>query len=322
MPPTDYLISTRLTDAHGFARLWVTMTRARTSEVLFAEAFTFAEAQLPERRQVLIGALVSRLASVIDHIELAEMRRSGEASAYVHFLLGCEQMQSLDLPAMRRARKHFKKASELSPSFTSALGMLARTLCLEWVLLDRSDKDLLQSALELASRATRIDPLDPTGYREMGHAKLYLNALDESVTHLSTAVERAPGHADVLVDYADSLLHSMGDLTLAGDLISRALELNPAAPDPYNWIGATVDFFKSDYAEARAKLMRLSNKQSAARLIAAVAGAMGDVDTAKEYREIFMTRHPEFRLANWHLPLRGEAARQKYLDALRNAGFS
>jgi len=318
----DYVVETRLFAFQGYTRLAVTMADTASHEVLFAETLTFAEHRLSAERTQLISALVGRLTGTIDRVEQAEMRRTGEASAYVHFLMGNEQIRVLELANIRRARKHFRRAAEMSAGFTGALSMTARSLCLEWVLLDRQDKDLLMSALELAGRAVRIDPHDPSGHRELGHAKLYLDALDESVGHLAEAVERAPHHADILVDQADAHLHSMTSLPRARQLVTTALELNPLAPDAYNWIGATIDFFLGDGREAMTKLMRLDNKEAAARLIAAVAASVGDDEMARKYREVFMSRHPDFRLADWYMPMRGEAERQRYLHALRRAGFS
>lgn len=318
----DYVVSTRLIPMGGHVRLGVSLAKTSSQEVLFAETLSFSEEDLPARRTDLIRMLVTRVASEVERSELSEMRRTGNASAYVHFLLGSEQIRILELANIRRARRYFRRAIDLSPNFTSALSMVARSLCLEWVLLDRPDTELLKSAQDLAAEAVAIDPFDPNGHRELGNAKLYLEALDESVEHLGHAAERAPHHADILVNQADALLHNTQSLPRARELVRTALELNPLAPDEYNWIGATIDFFLSDGAAAMTKLMRLHNKDAAARLIAAVAASNGDAGTAEAYRRIFMARHPDFRLANWYMPLRGTHERQRYLDALRRAGFS
>jgi tetratricopeptide (TPR) repeat protein len=310
--PTDYLVQTRLISFQGYARMALAMVHTATDEVLFAETLTFAEHRLPDDRTQLVSSITQRLSGTIEQIELAEMRRTGAASAYVHFLRGSEEIRVLELANIRRARKHFRRAVELSPGFTSALSMVARSQCLEWVLLDRADNDLLTSALDLAKQAVRLDPYDPSGHRELGHAKLYLDSLDESVEHLQHATDRAPHHADLLVDQADARLHSMRSLSRARGLIDTALELNPIAPDSYQWIGATIDFFHDDGTAAMSKLMKLENKDAAARLIAAVAASNGDNETAATYRGIFMSRHPDFRLANWHLPLRGAEARGNF----------
>ena len=202
-----------------------------------------------------------------------------------------------------------------------ALSMSARTLCLEWVVLDRADPEPLEMARVLAQRAIDIDPLDPTGHQELGRAALYRDALDDALEHLQNAVSRGPNHADILANYADTLIHNSTSMREAKRIMDEALELNPLAPDEYFWIGATAEFFLGDYASASATLTRMKRPEAAARFIAAVAALTGDRQTATHYRQIFLSRHPDFRLADWRMPLRNKADKERYVEALRLAGF-
>jgi hypothetical protein len=140
------------------------------------------------------------------------------------------------------------------------------------------------------------------------------------VVHLEEAVGRGPNHADVLMNYADGLVHA-GLMPKAKAAMNHALELNPLAPDLYFWIAGTADFFLGDYTGAALKLSTMREPQSAARFIAAVEAMNGNLPRAHEFRDAFLAQHPEFRIADYRIPLRKKAHREQYLEALRLAGF-
>jgi DNA-binding SARP family transcriptional activator/tetratricopeptide (TPR) repeat protein len=317
----DYVLSTRLRSGlGGVLSLLLMLTRVATHEVLLSEELRFAPQDLEHRRSDLVSAMALRFANTVERAELSHYRSTGAASAYVHYLLGAEWMKTTTLSTLRRARRHFKRAVQLSPRFAPARSMMARSLSLEWVMLDRKEDEPILAAIDLARRAIDEDPLDPSGHRELGHALIYLDRVDEAVTHLEDAVGRGPNHADVLMNYADGLVHA-GMMPKAKAAMDHALELNPLAPDLYYWIAGTADFFLGDYASASLKLSTMQEPQSAARFVAAVEAMNGNLPRAHAYRDAFLGQHPEFRVADYHVPLRKKAHRELYLEALRVAGF-
>ena len=147
-----------------------------------------------------------------------------------------------------------------------------------------------------------------------------LDRVDEAVVHLEDAADRGPNHADVLMTYADGLVHA-GVMPKAKVTMDHALELNPLAPDLYYWIAGTADFFLGNYADASLKLSTMRESQSAARFIAAVEAMNGNLQRAHEFRDTYLAQHPDFRIADYHIPLRKKGHREQYLEALRRAGF-
>jgi tetratricopeptide (TPR) repeat protein len=198
--------------------------------------------------------------------------------------------------------------------------MLAYTYSWEWLLLDRREPAPLQKAVELASRAVQDDPLDPIGHRELGNAALYLDRTDEALEHLQNAVSLGPHYADVLFNYADLLMH-LGRNEEAAVPMDTALELNPLAPDLYFWINGTIRYFLGDYQAASASFDRMKEKEAASRVMAAVEAMLGNTKRAHELRATYMARHPDFRLADFMIPLKSPAAREHYIEGLRRAGF-
>ncbi len=303
---------------HHSAKLINTATR----EIVWSEDFS-VEADAAQQR--LRAAAKAAAAQVVDNIEntlLREHARTGEASAYIFELMGRRHMHSLDLRQLRRARNYFRNAIEADRHFAPAWYGAARTLSREWVLCAREDPKLLADARAHAQRAMELDPLDSGGERELGHASLYSGELPESIAHFAAAEQLAPHNADVLVDLADAHVHNY-EIEAAGQLVHRALELNPLAPDEYHWVAGSVDFFRADFHGARARLKRMKDAAPAARLLAAAAALDGDLSEAGRYRAIEMANHPDFRIGEWLklLPQRDPRHFELYVRGLRVAGF-
>lgn len=321
---TDYVFAARILSSSGDSfRLGVSLTRLSTHQVIFGDDFHLSSDSMARGYTDIVTAIVRGVSGSIETSELFTFRRTGNASAYVHYLLGLEQLNTLDLPTVRKARKSFRHAAELDAAFSPALAMVSRTLSLEWLLLGRQEDALLREARDYGERAVSIDPLEPSGHRELGNVAVYSHDLDEGLHHLTSALNRAPHHADLLQNYADTLVHS-SEATKARNFIRSALELNPLPPDEYYWIAATVEFFLDNYTEALDLIWKMKNPDPAARFVAAVAAKAGDMDTARRYRDTLLQRQPEFRLEQWRklMPLRSETDRDKYVDAMRLAGFT
>jgi tetratricopeptide (TPR) repeat protein len=287
---------------------------------MMSEELRFTRDDLNAHHFHLAAAIGSRLARGIEKSERRIYRTTGSASAYVHFLLGCEDLRTIELRSLRRAKAHFRQAIKLSRDFVPARAMLSRTLCLEWVLLDRNEREPIEKAVAIAREAADIDPMDPLAHREIGHALIYLDEIDEGVESLRSATQLGPHHADVLVNYADGLIHQ-GQMPEARRVMDKALGLNPLAPDFYHWVSATADYFLGDYAAASGAFKRVKQRESAARVIAAVEAMNGNLAEAQRQRDIYLAAHPDFKLADYMFPQRRKEDREHYLEGLRRAGF-
>lgn len=317
----DYLVTTRLVPSATEHRLRVALSRLETHELLMSEDMSFTREDLSGHHHRLAAGLGMRLAQGIERTELSLYGGSQPPTAYVSYLFGCEALQRVDLPSLRRAKRHLRDALKSSPHFVAARALLARAICHEWVILDRKDRGPIDEAITLAREAADIDPLDPNGHREVGHALLYLGEIDEAVESLRAATELGPHLAEGLFHYGDGLVH-LGDHTEARLIMDKALALNPLAPDVYHWVSATADYFMGEYASASVAFERMQNREPAARVIAAVEAMNGNLEEAARYRDIFMAGHPDFRIADYMFPQRRAEDRAHILEGLRRAGFS
>jgi tetratricopeptide (TPR) repeat protein/TolB-like protein len=318
----DYLVTMRVLASMGPGQfmLGITLTRVATQEVLMSEEMVFSSETLSFNHFAMALSLAAHISRRVGATEMQLYRRTGAASAFVHYLLGNEYLGRFVLQNVRAARNHYKQALKLSPRLSPARSMLARSLCLEWLLLQRHDKELIDTSLALARAALAEDPLDPMAHREVGHALLYLDQLDAGVEAFEDGVRLGPHHADLLFHYGDGLAH-LGRLQEARTAIDKALSLNPLAPDLYHWVSATTDYFLGKYASASASLEKLNEKEPAARVIALVEAMNGNMAKAHRYRDIFMRSHPEFRLANYSIPQKRREDRDHFLEGMRRAGF-
>ncbi len=315
----DYLVRARLVPGSPDDRLCVSLHRLETHEQVLTEELSFAPGTLNAHHFHLAAAIGTRLATGLERAERHFYRTTGSASAYMHYLLGCDDMRLLDLPALRRAKSHFRKALKLSPDFVAPRALLARAHSLEWILLDRNERAPIERAVALARQAAALDPTDPVAQREIGHALIYLGAIDEAVESLHSAAQLAPHQSDVLFHYGDGLVHA-GQMREAREVMDKALSLNPLAPDVYYWVSATADYFLGDYAGASRMFRRMTNREPAARVIAAVEAMNGNLEEAARHRDMFLASHPDFRLGDYMIPHRPEH-REHYLEGLRRAGF-
>ncbi len=304
---------------HHSAKLIDTVTR----EIIWSEAFSIEADAAQQRLRAVARSAAFQLVDRIENTLLREHAESREASAYIWELMGRRHMHSLDLRRIRRARNYFRSAIDADRHFAPGWYGAARTLSREWVLCAREDPKLLADARAYAERAMELDPLDSGGERELGHASLYCGDLEESIAHFSAAERLAPHNADVLVDLADAHVHN-SEIAAAAELVGRALELNPLAPDEYHWVAGSVDFFREDFTSARLSLKRMKDRTPAARLIAAAAAMDGDLAEAERYRTIEMANHPDFRIGEWLklMPQRDRGHLELYVQALRAAGFA
>jgi tetratricopeptide (TPR) repeat protein len=226
----------------------------------------------------------------------------------------------MDLRIIRRAMSHFRQSLKLSRDFAPARAMLARAISVEWLLLDRNERQRIEKAIALAREAVEIDPMDPNGHREIGHALVYAGAIEEAVESLRSAAQLGPHSADILFHYGDALVHS-GDLTEARSALDKALALNPIAPDLYHWASASADYFLGNYAGASAAVQNIRNREPASRFIAAVEAMNGNLEEAGRLRDVYLSEHPDFRLADYIYPFVKREQLERYFEGLRRAGF-
>lgn len=323
----DYLVKTRFSDGPNIAfsgepTLEIEIFETETWRMLWGERMRFRIEDTPARYRDMVAGIARVLADTVERVEMGRYAVTGNHDAYSHYLLGKDRLRQLNLPSVRRARKEFAQALDLSPNFSPALSGIAQTLNLEWLLLARAEHDLVKTAQVRARQAIELDGANADGYRELGTASLYVQDFALALDSFAQAEQIAPHHADILADHANALVHS-SEPEDAKRRIDQALQLNPLPPDAYLWTAGGASFFLRDYQAALDYLQRMQDKEPALRLMAACAAMMGDRVAAERYRRGALAIHPDFRIEQWTsiMPQRGQDDLRHYAEALKRAGF-
>ena len=322
----DYVVGTEVFPCTGpvpLSLLRVEIFSGLSGDRIWMGEFELRTGEFQDLHHLLSSRLADEVCGRIGSEELRQFRRTGAASAYTHYLLATRREGRNDLASLLLAQKSLTRSIQLAPDFVPALSQMARTKTLEWLERGTEDRELLREATSLAHRAYRYEPTDSASLREIGHAALYQHDPGAALEHYEAALILAPNHADLLADQADVLTH-LSRHADAEARISRALSLNPLAPDDYYWIGGAVCFFMEDYKRALERLSAMRSPGLALRLMAACAAMSGDMGTAASYRERALARDPSFTVSKWRslYPEPDKTDTAHYLRALKLAGFA
>ncbi|UVC12317.1 hypothetical protein IHQ71_29260 (plasmid) [Rhizobium sp. TH2] len=294
----------------------------RKDELIWAERFNIAAGNLSHSYRDIVRNLVVAVTNQIERHEFAKIANITAPDAYQHYLLGQFHLRKLDLMHLRRARKMFRASLQTAPDFPNALSGLARTEHLEWLVTARGDNELLLSSERHARRAIDADPGNASGYHQLGVTSLYRADFDESVGAFDEAEKRAPSHADLIADYADTLVHA-SDPELALEKIEKAIDLNPLCPDVYWWTAAGANYCLGKFETALKYVGKMDDQSGATRLAAACWGMLGDASKAKRLMRKTMKIYPDFEVDKWLsiMPVKDNWHKEHYREGLKRAGF-
>lgn len=318
----SYILETRLRDEGDSHTLFAQLIFFGSDEVIWADRFPLSTEGLARSRQMIAHQIAGAIATQIEMNELVRGDYERNAGAYRSFLTGQSFLKNLDLRDVRRARKSFREALQANGGFAPALGGLARTYFLEWLVTARGDEELLRLAERHAMEAIRADERLPSGYRELGVVKLYARQFDESAHYHDKAEALSPHYANVIASYADTLVQaSRPDGGLSK--IEHAIDLNPLPPDEYFWTAAGASYSLGNYETALSYIARMKDRSPADRLSAACWGMLGDMKKARHFVRRTYGIHPGFDLDAWMaiVPFKEEWQRKHYREGLEKAGF-
>lgn len=313
-----YALDTRL----SAKTLLVQLVFYPADEVIWAARLSLDGDHIVSGRQSLLSNICENVAGHVLRSRAKHDHYLVHADAYRSFLFGSQQMRKLSLPAVRKARKHFKSALLDTPRFALALSSLARTLYVEWLLTARGDPNLLSEADQLARQAIEADPLQSSGYRELGMTQIYLGDLDHSVAALAHAEYLSPHHADGLYSFGDTLVHASRPAEALVKLGS-AIDHSPIAPDSYLWSAAGANYFLGRYSEAITLVNRMDDPSPADRIAAAAYAMAGDMRQARIRMRRVMETNPSFDVSKWlgMVPCKDPSQLDHYREGLLRAGF-
>lgn len=244
--------------------------------------------------------------------------------------LGLATQYEFNAESNAKAQALFRRAIELDPSFSAAYSRLSYAIVLSTIYFEADPSNgLLDTALELAKTAARLDDHDAVARFALGRAYLVLGDYDRSVQELTQAIEMNKGFAQAYCGLGDALAY-MGNLEDSIPLFEEATRLSPH--DPHRWAfsmyGALALMFAERYDEAviwARRAVRVANSHFWAN--AALVSALGHLGAEKEARAALAelrSMKPEFsadyvRARLFYL--RDKTQVEHYIDGLRKAGL-
>lgn len=318
----SYLLETSFAPAAGVETLFASLVDVREDTTIWAEHLPVDAANLATAYHTIVRRIATAAVAQIERHEFARIDRAVTPTAYQNFLIGKHHERFMELPEIRRARRAFRATLKEIPDFAPALGGLSRTEHLEWLLTARGDAELLRQSEEHAQAAIDSDAYDSAGFHQLGVARLYRGAFDESIELFEIAERNAPSYSDLIADHADTLVHaSRPEEALAK--IDLAFELNPLGPDYYWWTAAGANYSLQRYETAIDNLTHVADQTNVLRVNAACWAMLGDKRKARAYMRRTMENFPDFEIDKWLalIPIRDPAQLEHYREGLRLAGF-
>lgn len=318
----SYALETRLRSDGQELLLYGALVDIRRDEHIWAQRFNISTANLARSYRDIISLIVTTTTDQIERSEFGRIVVGRSPTAYQNYLLGRLNLRDIGLPQLRRARKHFKAALGEEPEFANALSGLSRAEHFEWLVTARGDRELLSSSERHAREAIRTDAANASGYHQLGVVKLYNADFDESLAAFVEAERMAPSHADMIADYADTLVHA-SEPEQALKKIEVAIDVNPLCPDAYWWTAAGANYCLEKFDVALDCVNKMEDKSTTGRLAAACWGMLGDTAQARKLMRKTMQVYPDFTIDRWLsiMPVKENWQKEQYREGLAKAGF-
>ena len=226
-----------------------------------------------------------------------------------------------------KARRLAKEAVTLDPNYAMAYSTLSRTHIMDVLLRStKSQRKSLETAIELAKKALSLDDSLADAYDILGSTLVWQKNYEEGLIQLERALELEPNGADINAHMGLALWHSDRPQE-AVQTLKKAIRLNPNPPGWYLYVLAMIYNSIEKYDEAifwGEKAVKLNPKDLIGHvLLCASYSCAGRMDDARREASEVLRINPKYSVsqAEKTSPLKNQAAKKRYYDALRKAGL-
>ena len=229
-----------------------------------------------------------------------------------------------------KARNHFRRASELSPSFAPAHAGLAYVMFQDIINGHAEDIEVhANRAYEAARHAVELDSKDAMAHMVLGRIQLLRRNYEASVAQLEIAIKLNRNYADAYNGLGFTFTFC-GRPREAIEQFAQALRISPNNPHLWSFheIRAIAHIFMEEYDIAAVwaeKAVRLHNFPPFS--LATYACALAMLERMSEAREAvaeLLERMPEFNVgyaANFNYFNKVPEHLEHYLEGMRRAGL-
>ena len=250
----EFLVHGSLRSQGTRIRLTVQLSESKSNRYLWASRYDRIGDDLFVLQDELSDTIAASLEVELERLAGRSMREMvlSEMNAWECYHRGLAIQYEFNADTNLSAQQYFQRAIELDPNFGLAYARLSYAMVISAIYFEAEEVEaLLQTALEHATKAARLEPDDAVARFALGRVRLALGDYDRSITDLKAAIELNPGMAQAHCGLGDSMAYS-GQLDDAISCFEEAVRISPS--DPYRWAflsyGASAFLFKGDYESA------------------------------------------------------------------------
>ena len=301
----DYVFEGSIRKSDDTLRLTAQFIDAETDTHLWSTTFdrSLADADLFAIEDDLSARVAARIADRYGPIGRvggrAKQRVSPSFEVYSSLLAFHDYYARHDPKAHLEARLALERGLELDPEFAEGWAALAAVHLDEYRLGFNpmpTNGDPLDRALRVAAHAVILDPECATGHQFLACARFH-NGDDAGFRQSAEeALRLNPGHADLLADVG-SYLYFLGDVERGGELITRAIALNPVHPGWYRVPMFFEAYTAGRFEQALGELRRAPMKDFFwwRAFKAATHARLGEQDSAADELKALLSMQPDFQ---------------------------
>jgi len=309
-------INAQLTDAISGGHVWAERYD-RTLENIFAV------------QDEITRSVVQALEVELTDSEIASDNRQPETNdleAYDLVLRARKLLTRFDRKSALDAKGLLERAIEIDPDYVKALSLLGLFYFDEWRLWGRKRDQNLSRALELALRASELDPSDPAPHVLLAQVRQFRREFDEARAQADIALALKPNDAVTLANLGSMLRYAhRGEDAVR--VVEQAVRLDPFHPPNYlEWLADAYSLVGryDDCIEAVNRGLALDPDFVALYVNAAQChGPKGDLEKMKEAGRNILRLKPRFTLRAYesYVPYTEQADLETSVEWLRRAGI-
>jgi len=327
----EYAVEGSLRQSETRLRLTVHLIDLKSRKYLWVQRYDREVNDPLALQDELVETIAATVESELTTVEGERARHidNQNMSAWDCYHLGLSTQYEFGKESNATAQDLFRRAIEMDPKFGAAYARLSYAIVISTIYFEADQTSgLLDEALELARKATRIDDQDAIAQFALGRAHLARGEYERSLEALETATKLNPTMAQAFCGLGDSLAYS-GRLEESVSQFEEAVRLSPN--DPYRWAflmyGAVALLFMKDFEKAAdwgGQATRVPNSHYWANAVQVAAlGHLDRTQEAEKARTELLRLEPHFTCTfakDRLFYLRIDEQRDLYLDGLKKAG--
>ncbi len=325
-----YLLEGSVRKAGNHIRITAQLIDAASGHHLWAERFDRELTEMFAVQDEITERIVSALSIQLSGDERQQLAKhaTNNFEAYDLFLQGQIVGARFSREGLAEAALTYRRVIDLDPGFARAYGALA-VVKTRQVIYEYTDtpQQTMERALDLARKATSMDPASPHTQWALGYVHLYMEEHEKAIEALERAVTLSPSYAD---GYAMLALinNHLGRAEQAIRLIEKGIELNPYYSWDYLYNLGRAHYALGEYQKAIAYLQQALERNEAPRaprlfLIASLIQADRQDDAEWELMQL-ETTYPDVSLSQLRavMAIADAELMQKLTDDVRLAGMA